>query len=91
VAEIGTELSEVHVNDAGEVSVVSASDPLLVNLGVDEFRNRWIKYLQLKGQIREQYPGAVRVDLRFRDQVIVRMRDDEAGEKIVWDAQKKTL
>lgn len=90
--ELGqTELSEVHVNDAGEVSVVSASDPLLVNLGMSEFRSRWIKYLQLKTQIRQQYPEAVRVDLRFRNQVIVRMRDDETGENIVWDSEKKTL
>src|SRR5437870_1979291 len=39
-------LSEIHINDAGEVTVVSASDPVLVNLGKIDFRNRWIKYLQ---------------------------------------------
>jgi cell division septal protein FtsQ len=84
-------LSEIHVNDAGEVTVVSANDPLLVNLGTSDFRNRWIKYLQLKPQIQQHYPLAVRVDLRFKNQVIVRMKDDEVGENIVWDAKKNTL
>jgi len=83
-------LSEIHINDSGEVTVVSASDPLLVNLGATDFRSRWIKYLQLKPQIQQHYPLAVRVDLRFKNQVIVRMKDDEGGD-IVWDAKKNTL
>ncbi len=90
--ELGeTSLSEVHVNDMSEVTVVSASDPVIVNLGTTEFRSRWIKYLQLKPQIQQQYPFAVRVDLRFKNQVIVRMKDDDTGENIVWDAEKRTL
>ena len=84
-------LSEIHINDAGEVAVVSSSDPLLVNLGSLDFRNRWIKYLQLKPQIQEQYPQAVRVDLRFKNQVIVKMREDDANEQIVWGGKKNTL
>jgi cell division protein FtsQ len=92
VEDLGqTELSEVHISDSGEVSVVSSSDPLMVSLGTVDFRNRWIKYLQLKTQIHQQYPSAVRVDLRFRNQVIVRMTNDEAGEQVIWDAQKKSL
>jgi cell division protein FtsQ len=85
------ELSEVHVNDAGEVSVVSTSDGLLVNIGSEDFHARWLKYLQLKAQIQQQYPDAVRVDLRFRNQVIVKMRDEEADKKVIWDAEKKLL
>jgi cell division septal protein FtsQ len=84
-------LSEVHINDAKEVTIVSASDPLMVNLGLAEFRARWVKYLQLKPQIQQQFPQAVRVDLRFKNQVIIRMRDDETSENIVWDAKKSTL
>jgi len=92
IEEIGqTELSEVHISESGEVAVVSASDPLTVSLGTTDFRERWIKYLQLKTQIQQQYPAAVRVDLRFRNQVIVRMADDDAGEQVIWGAEKKTL
>jgi cell division protein FtsQ len=86
-----TSLSEIHVTDSGEVTVVSASDPLMINLGTVDFRTRWIKYLQLKPQIQQQYPQAVRVDLRFRNQVIVRMKDDDTSEKIVWGEKKNTL
>ena len=86
-----TSLSEIHINDSGEVTVVSASDPLMINLGTVDFRSRWIKYLQLKPQIQQQYPQAVRVDLRFKNQVIVKMKDDDSGEKIEWDAKKNTL
>ena len=84
-------LSEVHINDSGEVTVVSASDPVLINLGVSDFRSRWIKYLQLKPQIQQQYPQAVRVDLRFKSQVIIKMKDDDSGENIVWRPKKNTL
>jgi len=84
-------LSEVHINDSGEVTVVSANDPVLINLGVSDFRSRWIKYLQLKPQIQQQYPQAVRVDLRFKSQVIIKMKDDDSGEKIVWGPKKNTL
>lgn len=86
-----TALSEIHINDSGEVTVVSASDPVMVNLGAADFRIRWTKYLQLKPQIQQQYPRAVRVDLRFKNQVIVRMRDDDIGEKMVWGEKKNTL
>ena len=90
--ELGqTSLSEVHINDSGEVTVVSANDPVQINLGVSDFRSRWIKYLQLKPQILQQYPQAVRVDLRFKSQVIIKMKDDDSGEKIVWGAKKNTL
>ena len=86
-----TSLSEIHITDSGEVTVVSATDPLLINLGTADFRTRWNKYLQLKAQIQQQYPQAVRVDLRFKNQVIVKMRRDDTGEQIVWGAKKNTL
>ena len=92
VDDIGqTSLSEVHISDTGDVTVVASSDPLAINLGIVEFRNRWVKYLQLKPQIQEQYPQAVRVDLRFKNQVIVKLREDEGEEKIVWGEKKDTL
>jgi len=86
-----TALSEVHINDSQEVTVVSASDPVNVNLGAVDFRSRWIKYLQLKPQIQQQYPQAVRVDLRFRNQVVIGLKDDDSSENIVWGVKKNTL
>ena len=84
-------LSQIHINARGEVIVVSSSDPVLVNLGTTDFRSRWIKYIQMKPQIEQRYPLAVQVDLRFKNQVIVRMQEDDAGENIAWDAKRKTL
>lgn len=92
IEELGEpSLSEIHITDSGDVSVVSASDPLLVNLGVGEFHTRWNKYLQLKPQIQQQYPQAVRVDLRFKNQVIIKMMNDEKAEQVVWAGKKNTL
>ena len=92
MADLGeTSLSEIRINDNDEVSVVEAGDPLMVSLGTADYRLRWIRYLQLRPQIQQQYPQAVRVDLRFKNQVIVRMKDDETGEKFTWDAEKKSL
>lgn len=86
-----TSLSEVRITDGGDVSVVEAGEPLMVGLGNSDYRNRWIRYLQLKPQIQRQYPEAVRVDLRFKNQIIVRMKDDEIIEKLTWDVEKKSL
>jgi hypothetical protein len=89
------ELSEVHINEMGEVSVVPSNEPLLINLGVGEFRSRWLYFLELRPQIQELYPDAEQVDFRFRNQVIVKMRTDaaheKAEEKVVWDVEKKSL
>lgn len=86
------ELSEVHINDAGEVSVVSLSEPLLVNLGQDDFRTRWGHYLQLRAQIQRDYPEAVQADFRFKNQVILKTKADAPDEqKVVWDVEKKSL
>lgn len=87
------ELSEIHINDEGEVSVVSLHEPLLVNLGTEDFRARWGLYLRFKSQIQKEYPEAVQVDFRFANQVILRMKTDApvADEKVVWDAEKKSL
>jgi cell division protein FtsQ len=90
--EIGeTSLSEISISDNDEVSVVEAGDPLMVCLGTADYRVRWIRYLQLRPQIQQQYPQAVRVDLRFKNQVIVRMKDDETVEKLTWETEKKSL
>lgn len=86
------EVSEIHINDAEEVSVVLSDEPLLINLGGGDFHSRWIRYLRQKTKIQE-YPETGEVDLRFKDQVILRPRTDapDDGEKVIWDAEKKSL
>jgi cell division protein FtsQ len=88
-----SDLSEIHINDDEEVSVVSLSEPLLVNLGKEDFRARWGLYLRFRTQIQKEYPEAVQVDFRFANQVILKMKPEapDAEEKVVWDAEKKSL
>lgn len=87
------ELSEIHIGDDGDVSVVSLSEPLLVRLGTDDFRARWGMYLRFRAQIQRDHPEAVQVDFRFENQIILRMRPDtpDDQEKVVWDVEKKSL
>jgi len=84
------EVSEVHINQAYEVSVVLSDEPLLINLGVGDFHSRWIRYLKWKPQI-QQYPEAIEVDLRFKDTIVKMRTDDGTDEKVIWDAEKKSL
>ena len=85
------EVSEVHINEAYEVSVVLSDEPVLINLGAGDFHSRWIRYLQQKPEI-QQHPDTVEVDLRFKDTVL-KMRTDAADgeEKVIWDVAKKSL
>lgn len=85
-----SEVSEIHINAADEVSVVLSDEPLLINLGVGDFHARWIRYLKWKPQI-QQYPEAVEVDLRFKDTIVKMRTDDGTDEKVIWDAEKKSL
>jgi cell division protein FtsQ len=87
-----SELSQIRINDSGEVAVVSLNEPLLVHLGSSEFRKRWGQFLQLREQIQNDYPEAAQVDFRFANQVILKMgADAPEEEKVVWDAEKKSL
>ena len=90
VSAIGqSELSEVHVAESGEVSVVPINNAVLIDLGSSDHRVRWDKYVRLRTQIREEYPSAYHIDLRFRDQVIIRTEENEPAGKIIWREEKK--
>ncbi|HEX5000184.1 MAG TPA: FtsQ-type POTRA domain-containing protein [Terriglobia bacterium] len=85
-------LSEVRIaENGGNVYVVANNDPMLVNLGSEDFRARWVRYQRLKAEIRRQYPEAAMVDLRFRDQVVIRMTADGDGSsgKVKWRSEKR--
>jgi cell division septal protein FtsQ len=92
VAELGTEeIAQILVNSNNEVSIVRNGDPLIVSLGVADFKIRWDRYLKLKEMINTNYKNAVHVDLRFRNKVIVTMQNDDSGGKVIWDGKKKSL
>ncbi len=90
----GTSLSEVFISESGDVSVVPVDDPLIVDLGKTDHWNRWDLYQRLKPLIREDFPTALRIDLRFKDPVITQPENtDENGpvETIIWGDETKLL
>ena len=92
VADLGgEEISYVIVNSNDEVSILRDGDALLVSLGVDDFKDRWDRYLKLKEMISAEYKNAVHVDLRFRNKVIVTMQNEDDPGKVIWDGKKKSL
>ena len=89
IAELGDEeISQVVVNSSNEVSIVREEDPLIVNLGTSDFKERWGRYLALKPTISSDYKNVIGVDLRYRNRVI--LRHDTDGE-VIWDGKKKSL
>ena len=89
IAELGgEEISQVVVNSSYEVSIVREEDPLIVNLGTSDFKERWGRYLALKPTISSDYKNVIGVDLRYRNRVI--LRHDTDGE-VIWDGKKKSL
>lgn len=92
VADLGgEEIRQVIVNSNDEVSIVREGDPLIVRLGVADFKERWGRYLKLKEMISAEYKNAVHVDLRFHNKVIVTMQNGDDSGKVIWDAKKKSL
>jgi cell division septal protein FtsQ len=92
VAELGgEEIQQIIVNSLFEVSILRKDDPLLVILGKEDFKARWDRYLKLKDMINADHKDAVRVDLRFRNKVVVSRQDDDGGGKVIWDGKKKSL
>ena len=86
-----SELSEVHIAESGDVSVVPINNPILIDLGSSEHRDRWERYVQLKERIHKDYPHAFRVDLRFRDQVIIQTEESEPARNVIWGEETKLL
>ncbi len=84
-------LSEVHVAESGEVSVVPTDHPIVIDLGLTSHRDRWEKYVGLSARIQEDFPDAFRVDLRFRDQIIIQTKENEPAGNIIWGDGTKLL
>lgn len=88
------DLSEIHVSDGGEVSIVPLDEPVVVMLGATDHGSRWGKYERIRTRIREDYPMAGQIDLRFRDQVIIRSApsgENGPAEGIIWSEEETNL
>jgi cell division protein FtsQ len=77
-AGLSRDVSEVHLQDPQSISIVLNDDTVLVHLGPDQFQEKFRRYLAMSREIKQKYPQADSVDLRFENQIII----NAANEKI---------
>ena len=83
-AGLSHDLSEVHLQDPGSVSIVLNDDTVLVHIGADRFQEKFRRYLAMSREIKQKYRLLESVDLRFENQVVV----NAANEKIASSSGK---
>ena len=74
-AGLSRDLSEVHLQDPGNVSVILNGDTVLVYLGRDGFQEKFRRYLAASKELKKKYRNLDSVDLRYRDQVVIKTLD----------------
>ena len=81
-AGLSRDLSEVHLQDPGNVSVILIGDTVLVNLGRDDFQKKFRRYLAASRELKKKYRNLDSVDLRYRDQVVIRTLDPKLAQGV---------
>jgi cell division protein FtsQ len=69
---VARRLSQIDVTDAHNAKVILSGDPVILQLGEDQFLARLESYLQLATALRERVEAIDYVDLRFEDRIYVR-------------------
>ena len=81
-AGLSRDLSEVHLQDPGNVSVILNGDTVLVYLGRDGFQTKFRRYLAASRELKNKYRNLDSVDLRYRDQVVIRILDPKLARGV---------
>jgi cell division septal protein FtsQ len=69
------DLSEVDVSDLNDVRVILKDDPILVHLGNENLLQRFKLYLANIKKLKQDYPDIDAVDLRFKDQIVIKRQE----------------
>lgn len=69
------DLSEVDVSEPEDLKVILKDDPILVHLGKDSFLPRFKRYLANIKKLKQDYPDIDSVDMRFKDQIVVKRQE----------------
>jgi cell division septal protein FtsQ len=69
---VARRLSQIDVTDAHNAKVILSGDPVVLQLGDDQFLPRLESYLQLAAALHERVEAIDYVDLRFEDRIYVR-------------------
>jgi cell division septal protein FtsQ len=70
LGELASEVSEVEVEDSGDLRVVLKGAGEVVRLGAPPYRERLATFLRLRQQLAERCPRAEYFDLRFRSRIV---------------------
>lgn len=81
-AGLSRDLSEVHLQDPGNVSVILNGDTVLVYLGRGDFQTKFRRYLAASRELKKKYRNLDSVDLRYRDQVVIRTLDPKLAQGV---------
>jgi cell division protein FtsQ len=77
LGDLGSEVSEVEVEQNGDLRVVLKGAGEVVRMGAPPYRSRLLTFLSLREELRTRCPRAEWFDLRFRDRIYV-MQPPEA-------------
>ena len=69
LADLGSEVSEVEVEDSGDLRVVLRGAGEVLRLGAPPYRGRLLTFLGLRQELTARCPDAEYFDLRFRDRI----------------------
>jgi hypothetical protein len=72
LGELGGHVSEVEVEESGELRVVLRAGGEVLKLGTPPFREAFATFLALRADLRERCPDAEYFDLRFRGRIVAR-------------------
>jgi cell division protein FtsQ len=69
LGELGAEISEVSVDDSGDLRAVLRGQGEVLRLGSPPYRKKFTTFLALRRELVERCPRAEYFDLRFRDRI----------------------
>ena len=69
LGDLGSEVSEVQVEDNGDLRLILRGPGEVLRLGTPPYRKKFMTFLGLRQQLAERCPGAEYFDLRFKDRV----------------------
>lgn len=80
LGELSSEISEISVDQTGDLLVVLRGDGSVLKLAEPPFRKRVLSFLALRQKLRERCPDAEYFDLRFKDRIYAKpaSRDEKS-------------
>jgi cell division protein FtsQ len=75
LGELASEISEVLVEDSGDLRVVLRGPGEVLRMGTPPYRKRFVTFLSLRKDLAERCPNAEYFDLRFKDRIYAKEPD----------------